>query len=85
MTNAAAHINNSDYGRLVRASSPRLPAKPFLKWVGGKGRLIPSLTALLPPDVEHMRHVEHSSVAPHSSSREHPSGRCCATSILISC
>jgi DNA adenine methylase len=33
-------------------------AKPFIKWVGGKGRLLPQLTPLLPPGVERMRHVE---------------------------
>jgi len=33
-------------------------AKPFIKWVGGKGRLLPQLTPLLPPGVARMRHVE---------------------------
>jgi len=32
--------------------------KPFLKWVGGKGRLLSQLTPLLPPGVARMRHVE---------------------------
>ena len=32
--------------------------KPFLKWVGGKGRLLPTLTAMLPNGHAHMRHVE---------------------------
>lgn len=31
---------------------------PFLKWVGGKGRLLGQLLPLLPPGVELMRHVE---------------------------
>jgi len=31
---------------------------PFVKWVGGKGRLLSQLEPLLPPGVEHMRHVE---------------------------
>lgn len=33
-------------------------AGPFLKWVGGKGKLVRTLSALLPPGVELMRHVE---------------------------
>ncbi|HEX6240717.1 MAG TPA: DNA adenine methylase, partial [Polyangiales bacterium] len=33
-------------------------AGPFLKWVGGKGRLRHALAALLPPGVGLMRHVE---------------------------
>ncbi len=31
---------------------------PFVKWVGGKGRLMAQLTPLLPAGVERMRHVE---------------------------
>lgn len=31
---------------------------PFVKWVGGKGRIIPQLEPLLPPGVDKMRHVE---------------------------
>jgi DNA adenine methylase len=31
---------------------------PFLKWVGGKGKLARALAALFPPGVELMRHVE---------------------------
>jgi DNA adenine methylase len=31
---------------------------PFLKWVGGKGKLLSQLVPLLPPGVERMRHVE---------------------------
>ena len=41
---------------------PDLPlapaAAPFVKWAGGKGRLIAQLRPMLPPGVEHMRHVE---------------------------
>lgn len=33
-------------------------AAPFVKWVGGKGRLLSQLRPLLPLGVEHMRHVE---------------------------
>ncbi len=33
-------------------------ATPFLKWVGGKGMLLSQLVPMLPPGVEHMRHVE---------------------------
>lgn len=33
-------------------------ASPFLKWVGGKGRLLSQLLPLLPPGVARMRHVE---------------------------
>ncbi|MGB8331281.1 MAG: DNA adenine methylase [Polyangiales bacterium] len=33
-------------------------AAPFVKWAGGKGRLLSQLRPLLPPGVEQMRHVE---------------------------
>lgn len=33
-------------------------AAPFVKWAGGKGRLLSQLRPLLPPGVERMRHVE---------------------------
>ena len=33
-------------------------AVPFVKWVGGKGRLLSQLRPLLPQGVERMRHVE---------------------------
>ena len=33
-------------------------AAPFVKWAGGKGRLLSQLRPLLPNGVEHMRHVE---------------------------
>ncbi len=40
-----------------RAVPAREPA-PFVKWVGGKGRLLAQLLPMLPPGVERMRHVE---------------------------
>jgi len=38
----------------VGAGAPR----PFVKWVGGKGRLMPQLEPLLPRDIHRMRHLE---------------------------
>jgi DNA adenine methylase len=43
--------------RQERVAAVREPS-PFLKWVGGKGKLLPQLVPLLPPQVERMRHVE---------------------------
>jgi DNA adenine methylase len=46
---------------LVRrpAPAPRVrDAHPFIKWVGGKGKLLGQLLPLLPPGAELMRHVE---------------------------
>jgi DNA adenine methylase len=37
---------------------PRPGAAPFIKWVGGKARLLPQLLPLLPPDAHERRHVE---------------------------
>lgn len=37
---------------------PAVPASPFIKWVGGKGRLLSQLVPLLPEGVERMRHLE---------------------------
>ncbi|MCS6856394.1 MAG: DNA adenine methylase [Sandaracinaceae bacterium] len=47
-------------------SAPSFPAPsplpresgPFLKWAGGKSRLVPQLLRLLPEGVERMRHIE---------------------------
>lgn len=39
-------------------SVPTPDASPFLKWVGGKGKLRHALSALLPSGVDLMRHVE---------------------------
>jgi len=51
----------STAGRCVMktAMSPsRCAARPFLKWVGGKGRLLSQLAPLLPDGVQSMRHLE---------------------------
>lgn len=40
------------------AIEPSPACEPFLKWVGGKRKLLPALWPLLPAGVEHMRHVE---------------------------
>jgi len=40
------------------ALRPAPDATPFLKWVGGKGKLRHALSALMPAGVELMRHVE---------------------------
>ncbi len=42
--------------RPVRA--PEQKPSPFLKWVGGKGKILSQLFPLLPPGVDRMRHVE---------------------------
>ncbi|MCA9601416.1 MAG: DNA adenine methylase [Myxococcales bacterium] len=44
-------------GAPLRAVPTQDPA-PFLKWAGGKGRLLSQLTPLLPPGAELRRHVE---------------------------
>ncbi|MAQ13821.1 MAG: hypothetical protein CMN30_03390 [Sandaracinus sp.] len=46
---------------LVRAPSTApvsVPTEPFVKWVGGKRRLLPQLEPLMPAGVERRRHVE---------------------------
>lgn len=40
------------------SSSDRASPKPFIKWAGGKGRLLSQLEPLLPEGVERMRYVE---------------------------
>jgi DNA adenine methylase len=42
----------------ARPKTEQTPASPFLKWVGGKGRLQRKLEALYPPGLTLMRHVE---------------------------
>lgn len=44
-------------GAAVALAPARRPA-PFVKWVGGKGRLLAQLGPLLPAGVERLRHVE---------------------------
>lgn len=41
-----------------RSPVPSRAPAPFVKWVGGKGRLLAQLVPLLPRGVERMRHVE---------------------------
>lgn len=43
--------------RIAVEDESRAPS-PFLKWVGGKGKLLTQLLPLLPSGVEKMRHVE---------------------------
>jgi DNA adenine methylase len=48
--------------QILRTSDPRRraarEAAPFVKWVGGKGKLMAQLAPLLPEGVERRRHVE---------------------------
>ena len=58
-TVARIKLSRSPVPRIAR-ETPSLDreASPFLKWVGGKGRLLTQLLPLLPPGVDRMRHVE---------------------------
>ena len=62
MTTSAAVARVSTARRPARIAPAPTPAtrapSPFLKWVGGKGKLLTQLVPLLPPGVDHMRHVE---------------------------
>ena len=51
------HMTTSAAVALRLEQQPR-EAAPFVKWAGGKGRLLSQLRPLLPSGVEHMRHVE---------------------------
>ena len=44
--------------RVDLQTAPLRAPSPFIKWVGGKGRLLTQLLPLLPRGVERMRHVE---------------------------
>jgi DNA adenine methylase len=56
---AARSIKPLHTAPLARASAaPAREPSPFLKWVGGKGRILSQLTPLLPSGVDLMRHVE---------------------------
>jgi len=48
----------SDQLAFDSASAVKPKARPFIKWAGGKGRLLGQLLPLLPPGAELMRHVE---------------------------
>lgn len=63
MPTSAALASPAQSAKSVRqrgapTSSEAERAGPFLKWVGGKGKLRSRLEALLPPGVEQRRHVE---------------------------
>ena len=58
---ASAAASPSRAPRLGRPRAARRATQgpsPFVKWAGGKGRLLAQLTPLLPPGVDRMRHVE---------------------------
>lgn len=60
-TSAVRAVHRPAHAGLARALERRAPLRapsPFLKWVGGKGRLLEQLLPLLPPGAELMRHVE---------------------------
>jgi len=53
--------------RVLEAEPNREPSRepsPFIKWVGGKGKLLSQLAPLLPSGVDGMRHVEAFSGGP---------------------
>ena len=57
MPTTAVVLNQRNAARPV-PSVAQPPATPFLKWVGGKGKLERLLSAWYPPGVELMRHVD---------------------------
>ena len=52
------HMTTSAAAAVARVPRRRHEAVPFVKWAGGKSRLLSQLRPLLPPGVEAMRHVE---------------------------
>lgn len=63
MSTSAARVLTAIPAIRARRAPParRLPASeptPFIKWVGGKGRLLSKLIPMLPPGAHAMRHVE---------------------------
>ena len=52
------HMTTSAAAAVARISRRGHEAAPFVKWAGGKGRLLSQLRPLLPPGVDRMRHVE---------------------------
>ena len=57
-TNAVAALPVRAPAKILKRALPEREATPFLKWVGGKGKLAKQLSLLYPPGVELMRHVE---------------------------
>jgi DNA adenine methylase len=62
MTTSAARVARiplslSNAPAVPQRGPARAPA-PFVKWVGGKGKLLPQLLPMLPPGADRMRHVE---------------------------
>lgn len=45
-------------GTMTESCESPAPSAPFLKWAGGKGRMLSMLKGLLPSGVEVLRHVE---------------------------
>lgn len=58
MTTSGSVLARVPVQPLRAPARPSKPASPFVKWVGGKGRLMDQLEPLLPPGAHLMRHVE---------------------------
>ncbi len=58
MTTSAAAALAKRAPERRRAPAPLRAPAPFLKWAGGKGRILSQLTPLLPAGIDRMRHVE---------------------------
>ena len=57
-SNAVVALPVRAHAKILKRALPEREATPFLKWVGGKGKLARQLSLLYPPGVELMRHVE---------------------------